>query len=1224
MSATLTDNALTILSKRYLEGESVDSMWDRVSGGNPRFRKLLEDLVFLPNSPTLFNAGRKNGCTLSACFVLSFQDAMFGRNSITDIRNKAIAIAKAGGGVGYYFGNLRPKGSAIKSIHRKACGPVAVLRDMHAISHLITQGGKRELAQMGVLNCDHQDIRDFIHCKDNDPQGLGSFNISVGWYDRWVKEVTRGAGEENNLWMEQCRAAWHHGCPGMFFPDRVNRDNPNKHLGLIDAPNPCVTGDTLLLTDRGYQQISRLVGETVRVWNGEEWSAAIPKVTGHNQKITKIVFNDGRFLDCTDYHGFYLKDGSRVQAKDLQFGDQLEDYVLPTLKTYTGAVLEGGPQVLKVAGFLTMPVADTVYCVTEPKRGKVTFNGINSANCGETPNRGTGEPCNLGSIVLGHFFDSATRTINWNYLEEVIYTASEFLDDILDRNEFPHPDITEAALLTRKLGLGAMGWADLLSMMHIHYDTQEAVDLAGKVSKFIADVSHRASEDMAKKKGPYKGYSDKTEAPCRRNETSTSIAPTGTIGIIGGVKGFSIEPWYALSNTRKTNEGLTLMEDVPEWIRDKLDGFVPKTAHEITPEWHVKHQAAWQQNVDLGVSKCVERGTLVMTASGICPIECLSTERRDDTFRDLSVELAGEKGVVHTSRFYSGGVKKVLRIRTDQGSNLSGTPNHKVRIEEDGEVVWKPLQEVSVGDLLVIKLGYKMFPSECDLDGETARLYGHLIADGSILDHAVLLTHTNPVVNEDRRNLLNLPWISEVIHTERNTRNSDRPVKMVEDGRKPGLFTVRRNGRGLSRHLETSVGMFRGAANKTIPISVLRATWPVQREFLRGLFTDCGVGDRVGANLSFNTASQQMARSLRFILMNVGIYTTWKCKAGPGKYSSNIYHRLYFPSIEAMKLYNAVGFIEPSRQAIFEAWKSLDGVEKYDKLGRLIRSNNSMLPPARQDYRVERVGSVTPGEATVYDVEVPGCHSFITEGMVSHNTINLPNSATVEDVSNIYKMLHETGCKGGTIFRDGCRSEQVLVTSKTKSVYSLPESLPTNGHTNGSVDLTVPRITSLSPATPPVPTLPNQRDGFVRKFKVGDTTGYLTVGLFPDGRPAEIFLRVSKIGSAISGMLDTWAISFSIALQGGVPLETLCKHHIGTRFEPAGLTQCPDVPVATSIPDYVCRWLVQYFNGRSPDGKTEEVKVHSGQLCPECGAEAILLAGCLSCPQTGCGWSKCG
>lgn len=465
-------NGMALLEKRYLENETAEGMFRRASGGNEQYFQLMESLRFMPNSPTLFNAGRNNGCTLSACFVFDIGDYMLyheGRimeDSIVRTREKAIGVAKAGGGVGYYLGNIRPKGSLVNSVHRVACGPVGVLRDLNGIEKLTTQGGKRELAQMAVLPVTHPDIRSFIHCKDADPQALSSFNISVSWDDASVNKARNDftpAGDPwRELWLEQVDSAWSHGCPGMFFVDTVNRFNPNPHLGLMRAPNPC----------------------------------------------------------------------------------------------------------------------------------------------GETPNR-SNEPCNLGSLCLPRFFDPGNRSVDWNALEEAAWTATMFLDDILDRNVFPHPDIAAAALLTRKLGLGYMGWADLLAMMHVHYDTQEAVDLGARISKLVNEVATGASEHMAKEKGPYKGFSDRTLHAPRRNETCTSVAPTGSIGVICGVLGKGIEPWFAQENSRVTSEGLRFVEGVPAFVEEQLDGFVPKTTHEIHWKWHVAHQAAFQANTHLGVSKTI-------------------------------------------------------------------------------------------------------------------------------------------------------------------------------------------------------------------------------------------------------------------------------------------------------------------------------------------------------------------------------------------------------------------------------------------------------------------------------------------------------------------------------------------------------------------------------------------------------------------------------------------
>lgn len=668
MPAVITDNALTLLNTRYLDkgtGEDVDGMFRRVAGGDERYIKLMSELEFLPNSPTLFNAGLKNGCTLSACFVLDVEDTMFGSSSgIVETRAKAIAIAKAGGGVGYYFGHLRPKGSPIKSIHRMACGPVAVMRDYHQIHKLVTQGGKRDLAQMGVLPCYHHDISEFVHSKDADPQSLSSFNISVSWTDEWFSKIDDLTHPASKLWKEQVHSAWSHGCPGMLFHDAVNRANPNIHLGIIYATNPC----------------------------------------------------------------------------------------------------------------------------------------------GETPNR-NGEPCNLGSINLWRFVNLKTREFNWDRLGDVAALSTEFLDDILDRNVFPHPDIIKAAHLTRKLGLGVMGWADTLALMGIHYDTQKAVDLGDRVMAFINKVARDRSEELAITKGPYAGYdTTKTQGSFSRNETVTSIAPTGTIAILANCFG-SIEPHYSLEWDRVTNEGIKMKESIA--VKQLLNGFVPKVASEVPMEWHVRHQAAFQRHTDLGVSK----------------------------------------------------------------------------------------------------------------------------------------------------------------------------------------------------------------------------------------------------------------------------------------------------------------------------------------------------------------------------------------------TINLPNKATEVDVAAAYRLMHELGCKGGTVFRDGCRSEQVLTKKGSSSVFTT--GLKKN--------------------------LPKKRPGFTYKFRVAGKSGFLTVGLFDDGTLAEIFLRFSKLGSTVGGMLDSWAITFSVALQEGVSLEALCGHHKNTRFDPAGITDDKDIPTCTSIPDYVVRLLEKEFLGKGVKAESAD----SGAYCPECGEEAIYIGGCLTC-NSKCGWSKCG
>ena len=487
----LTDNARKILEVRYKDKKDrdIDSIWKRCSLDNDDYYRLLSGLYGLPNSPTLFNLGTGNGGTLSACFVFDVADTLYGNvypapempwdDSIIGTLYKASSVAKAGGGVGYFFGNIRPKGSEVKSVHRKSCGPVEVLRFYHRLRSLITQGGKRDLAQMGVLQRKHPDIREWIHAKDADPKSLESFNISVDWYSDSIRNIDwdvlqkelpdlSKTNEDTELWWDQCSSAWGTGCPGMLFGDIVNLANATPHLGRVNATNPC----------------------------------------------------------------------------------------------------------------------------------------------GETPNL-SDEPCNLGSLALFRFLvrnKSGKWVIDYGMLEQFVRLMTRYLDDVLDANQFPHPAIDKAARLTRKLGLGCMGWADLLAYLKIPYDTRDAVDLGrelwGKVNQWALDESI----NLSKSKGCYPAWETASEEtkkrfPYSRNSTRTSIAPTGTIALIAGCGSWSIEPHYALENTRTTNEGIKMIEKIP-FTKD-WDGFVPKTANEIALEWHVRHQAAFQANTDLGVSKTI-------------------------------------------------------------------------------------------------------------------------------------------------------------------------------------------------------------------------------------------------------------------------------------------------------------------------------------------------------------------------------------------------------------------------------------------------------------------------------------------------------------------------------------------------------------------------------------------------------------------------------------------
>lgn len=1000
-----------------------------------------------------------NGIFIHNCFKFDVADTMLdGEDSIVETLRKATGVAKWGGGVGYYFGNLRAKNKPIRSVHRVACGPINVLKTYNLIGmNLITQGGRRELAQMGILPVDHDDIREFIHVKDADPQALRTFNISVAAHDQFMRQVFMdGHVKSMELWNEIVDSAWKTGDPGLYFNDTAERFNPTPHLGKLTGTNPCgevpllnnepcLTGDSLVDTPSGlipiatlatstdafvvntYEQIAvpgcraivKGVKPTIKLWlstgqvlrctpnhrilTDKGWVEACNLVVGSNVRIA----DKQTCVPCIADHpvdemlGWFLGDGwlTKVNSCGILFSQddqEAMDRLMPVFDAFVGRdyALQTQPTGVRqkscerfdgVARFtdLGFTIGNALtkelptYILTSSSDRQLAFlrglfsadGGVKLAGCGlhnlvclssssrklleqvqilllrygiqsriqwthfktEDRNdqgqlqisgesalrymaiigfnlsaksgafepgerynrnkeyipvvhleRGADEPvydivmpsrhhfiangivvhnCNLGSINLGNFV-TINRTIDWSRLEDVVRTATRFLDNILDRNTFPHPAITKIAYLTRKLGLGVMGWAGMLALMHIHYDTDEAVQLADAVSNFINEVSADESLKLGKEKGPYPGCKDDEEY---RNATRTCIAPTGTIAILADAMGASIEPFFALEWDRTLNKGVegkeeTIHEYIPRW--EELEGFVPKTTNEIHYSWHVKHQAAWQKNVNLAVSK----------------------------------------------------------------------------------------------------------------------------------------------------------------------------------------------------------------------------------------------------------------------------------------------------------------------------------------------------------------------------------------------TINLPNSATRQDISDAYKLMWELGCKGGTIFRDGCRAggEQVLTAKPAVSTNG-------NGNSNGhalekreevlkafddrpllaveSIGTSIGNIKGLERIefpNDPIDYRPKKlRPAIINTMRIGDFEGYLHAGMREDGSLCEIFITSSKEGSTVAGLLDSWAIAVSFYLQQGGSLERLVRKYSGMRFEPNGRTNDDNIPICTSIQDYIVRWLDLKFGSGRHDENHKGMEVHSGMLCPECSGPAVYQGGCLTCKNR-CGWSRCG
>lgn len=553
----LSENAIKVLEKRYLKRdingvctETPEELFQRVAkaiaAGDLIFGKSQEEVdnlaekfyttivnrYFMPNSPTLMNAGRELG-QLAACFVLPIEDSLA---SIFETLKNTALIHQSGGGTGFSFSRLRPKNSIVRSTMGVSSGPVSFMEVYNAATEAVKQGGTRRGANMGVLRIDHPDIFDFINCKkDNDK--LNNFNISVAVTDKFMEALKSGSDYElinpqNNEVTKKLSAkkvfdtivdsAWKNGEPGIIFIDKMNADNPTPNIGQIESTNPC--GEVPLLA----------------------------------------------------------------------------------------------------------------Y-----------------------------EACNLGSINLGMMIDETSNgnIINWERLADTTKTAIRFLDNVIEVNKYPLKQIEDMVKNNRKIGLGIMGWADMLMKLGISYASEAGTTLAAQIMEFIDYNSKCKSVELSKIRGKFnnfkgsiydnnnylsKKYVGKSAGKISdeqwkeldkqiqkfgiRNATTTCIAPTGTISMIAGASG-GIEPLFGLVFSRLIMDGTEMLEINPIFknymIKNRLysedlmkiiskDGSLKHisgiseeikqifvTAHDISPYWHVKMQAAFQFHTDNAVSKTI-------------------------------------------------------------------------------------------------------------------------------------------------------------------------------------------------------------------------------------------------------------------------------------------------------------------------------------------------------------------------------------------------------------------------------------------------------------------------------------------------------------------------------------------------------------------------------------------------------------------------------------------
>jgi ribonucleoside-diphosphate reductase alpha chain len=1134
--------------------------------------------VFSFNSPVWFNVGTASPQQVSACFILAVDDTM---DSILEWYKEEGLIFKGGSGAGVNLSRIRSSKELLSS-GGTASGPVSFMRGADASAGTIKSGGAtRRAAKMVVLDVDHPDVEEFIQTKAREEDKIrvlrdAGYDMDLGGKDitsvqyqnannsvrvsgEFMQAVEAGSkfdlaarrtGETvetvdaKDLFRKMAQAAWECADPGIQYDGTINDWHTCPESGRITASNPC--------------------SEYVHLDNSSCNLASINLLKFLNDKNT---FDSKRFQQVTELI---------ITAMDISicFADFPTEKITAVTRAYRqlgigyanlGALLMATGHAYDSEGGRAIAAAITSLMTGTAYRRSAELAAVVG------PYDGYQRNASAHKRVMRKHADACGEIKTLGGMDREIHTAAAAAwKEGLALGETNGYRNAQSSLLAPTGTIGLMMDCDT---------TGVEPDLAlVKFKKLVGGGSMQIVNQTVPRALQSLGYQ-----PEQVEAITEYIAEHGHVLDAPGLRPEHYEVFDCAMGERA-----------------------------ISPMGHVRMMAAVQPALSGAISKCVVGDTLVASGEGLVRIGSLHQGEPEDSFREERLVISSLDGDRKTDAFYYGGTRPVRRVTLRSGHTITGTLPHRLLVAGKGGLAWKKLADITEADSVALQYGAEMWASTAaklptvvgpplhgnqkvvalpdEMSEELAFLLGAYASEG----HTTLSNWTVTITNS-------VPEVLERVRQAWQSVFGLRTRIATDPGKCPAVAVSSKT----VVEFMTALGCGRRASDKRIPDAVLRSPRPMVMAFLRGLALDAYVTTATAPKWAICLDSPGLLDDLQAVMTNLGVLSGRVTKHN--KLNGKDYDEVYAAGTQGQLMVSLVPFFEPDKAAraakylqmnfrsgTADVVPGISGRELYQliPLGRIgqdhapsWRSSFTFLldPRSQQVTRstVERVSTlpgvelpgwlrqiidgnlhfspvasvVDAGEVEVFDLSVPETHAFVANGIVNHNTVNLPESATVEDVESIYMEGWKLGLKALAVYRDNCKVGQPLSDAKKKPEAAAAAATPSHD------------------VRPVRRRLPKARPATVTRFSVAGAEGYMTASSYPDDGVGEVFLKLGKQGSTLAGVMDAFSMAISISLQYGVPLEKWVEKFTNMRFEPAGVTDDPDIRIASSVMDYVFRRL---------------------------------------------------